>query len=107
MFRYLRAIALVVVLVLAASGCLFQQKAVRWSQAPSTVEPWWCTAGSGPDLNPADCRSLSRQLDSARLAATGKPKAADAAAAGATAGGYQAGVGARFVLRAPTASFGS
>src|SRR5262245_27537135 len=107
MFPKIRFVALVGALLFATTGCLFWDKANRWTGAPGRAEPWWCTSGPGPDLDQAGCRGLSAQLDLARGAALVRPTAADAVAAGATAHPYEAGVGARFVLRDPTATFGA
>src|SRR4051794_39100072 len=104
MFRSIRFIALIGALLFATSGCLFYDKANRWTGAPGQTEPWWCTSGAGPDLDQAGCKSLSAQLDSARGAALDRPTAADAIAAGATAHPYALGIGARFVLQNPTAT---
>ena len=105
MLRNVRVVALIAVLAFATSSCMFWDAANRWAGAPGQTEPWWCTSGSGPDLDPAGCKSLSAQLDLARGAALDLPTAANAVAAGATAHPYAAGVGARFVLHDPTSSF--
>src|SRR3954454_9358205 len=104
MVRTVLFVALIGVLLVAVSGCRFWDPAKRSTGAPGQTEPWWCTSRSGPALDQAGRKSLAAQLAQARGAALGLPPAADAVAGGATAHAYADGVGARFVLRAPSST---
>lgn len=57
------------------------------------------------ELTRDDCNSMAGQLDVAYQVAIAHPRGSDALAAGATPATYVAGVGARFVLRAPSPAF--
>jgi 5'-nucleotidase len=97
----LAACALVV-----TSACTFSQQALRYSAAPGTVsEPFWCAPQSGTALSVADCERVSAQLDLATFFAYTHFHASDALAAGAKGSAYQAGVGAAFEFRGPSATF--
>jgi 5'-nucleotidase len=94
------------VAVLVASGCSMLQSAQRYEAAPGTVpRPFWCAPTTATALNPADCTSLSAQLDLAALAANQRHTAGDALADGAIGTAYVVGVGAAFRFRGPTATF--
>ncbi|GIU87080.1 MAG: hypothetical protein KatS3mg009_1595 [Acidimicrobiia bacterium] len=101
----IRTAALAAVVALGASGCMFFPAAVRNAGFQPQPVPWWCDSDTGTALTPAECQSLSLQLDLALDVAHAHPRASDALDAGASASAYETGVGAAFVLRAPAASF--
>lgn len=104
--RNLRFVACAVVLLVVAAGCVQLQSANRYAAAPGSVsEPFWCAPDAGTALSPADCQTLSAQLDFAAFIANAHHTAAAATAAGAVSSAYVAGVGAAFRFGGPTASF--
>jgi len=100
-----RTVALLSALALLTTGCMFFPAAVRNATFQPQPLPWWCTSDVGADLSTAACNTLSVELDAALAVAHAHPRASDAVTAGATGNAYVAGIGARFVLRAPTATF--
>ncbi|MBK5288692.1 MAG: 5'/3'-nucleotidase SurE [Acidimicrobiia bacterium] len=104
--RSVRLVAMATALLLVASGCQMLQSAQRYAAAPGTVpKPFWCAPSAGTALTPADCTSLSAQLDLAALAANRHHTAGDALGDGAIGTPYVPGVGAAFRFRAATPTF--
>ena len=104
--RTVRLVVCAVAVVMIAAGCAHLQSANRYAAAPGTVsEPYWCAPESRPALSAADCKSLSGQLDLAAFIAHAHHTAATATADGAASSAYEAGAGAPFRFRDPTAAF--
>jgi 5'-nucleotidase len=102
----MRLVALVAVVTVLGGGCTFLGSASRYAAAPGAVdEPFWCAPEGGVALDTNACTQLSIQLDQARAFAHLNLHASDALGRGATASSYQAGVGAAFRFRSPTATF--
>ena len=102
--RLFATTATVAASALVMSGCYFFPIAQRAAVAPPEPLPWFCSAGA-TELTRDDCNSMGAQLDIAYGVALAHLRGADALAAGATASPYEAGVGARFVLRPPSGRF--
>ncbi len=104
--RYARLVATATLFLLVTSGCSMLQSAQRHAAAPGIApKPFWCAPAAGVALSPADCTSISAQLDLAALAANRHHTAADALADGAIGSAYVSGVGAAYRFRGATATF--
>jgi 5'-nucleotidase len=99
-----RFVLLAVTGLLLASGCRYFPQAVRGSSAVPADLPWWCDDGT-VTLSPADCQTLSFELDLTEIAVEGNWSAAGVVDAGIVPDPYEEGIGVRFSTSGPSSTF--
>lgn len=95
---------MVIIGVLLTSGCRYTPQAVRGAALAPPDLPWWCDDGV-TTLSVADCTNLSFELDLVEILIEARWSAADFVSQGIVADPYEEGIGARFSVSPPTASF--